>query len=96
MGMGEPLLNYDAVVSALRLMLDDLAYGLSKYRVTLSTSGVVPKMLRLQDVPAAQALHAPTDSDHLVPINRKYPLADLRQVCLDYFREPKRTLHLNT
>jgi 23S rRNA (adenine2503-C2)-methyltransferase len=96
MGMGEPLLNYDAVVSALRLMLDDLAYGLSKYRVTLSTSGVVPKMLRLsKDVPVALAvsLHAPTDElrNHLVPINRKYPLADLRQACVNYFtKESKR------
>ena len=79
MGMGEPLLNYDNTVSALRLMLDDHAYGLSRRRVTLSTSGVVPAMDRLrEDCPVALAvsLHAPNDSlrNVLVPINQKYPL----------------------
>ncbi len=96
MGMGEPLLNYDAVVSAMRLMLDDYAYGLSKYRVTLSTSGVVPMLHNLkQDIPTALAisLHAPNDElrDELVPINKKYPLKELLAVCRDYFEaEPRR------
>ncbi len=91
MGMGEPLLNYDAVVPALRLMLDDNAYGLSRRRVTVSTSGVVPMMDRLgADLPVALAvsLHAPNDAlrDDLVPLNRKYPLADLMAACRRYLR----------
>ncbi len=82
MGMGEPLLNYDAVLIALRLMLDDHAYGLSRRRVTVSTSGVVPMMDRLaQDCPVALAvsLHAPNDAlrNELVPLNQKYPLKEL-------------------
>lgn len=82
MGMGEPLLNYDALVSALELMLDDDAYGLSRRKVTVSTSGVVPMIDRLaRDCPVALAisLHAPTDAlrDQLVPLNKKYPLAEL-------------------
>src|SRR5690606_39485381 len=86
MGMGEPLLNYDQVLVALRLMLDDNAYGLSRRRVTVSTSGVVPMMDRLaQDCPVALAvsLHAPNDalSDQLVPLNRKYPLDDMLAAC---------------
>ncbi|HYF97809.1 MAG TPA: radical SAM protein, partial [Coxiellaceae bacterium] len=90
MGMGEPLLNYENVVPAMELMMHDLAYGLSKYRVTLSTSGVVPAMLKLQaDSPVALAvsLHAPTDElrNELVPINKKYPLKELMQVCRNYF-----------
>ena len=89
MGMGEPLLNYDAVVPALRLMLDDNAYGLSRRRVTLSTSGVVPMMDRLgADLPVALAvsLHAPNDAlrDELVPLNRKYPLRELMAACERY------------
>lgn len=89
MGMGEPLLNYDAVVSAMRLMLDDHAYGLSRRRVTLSTSGIVPMIDRLaNDLPVALAvsLHAPNDRlrDELVPINRKYPLAELMAACKRY------------
>lgn len=89
MGMGEPLANYDNVVRALRLMLDDNAYGLSRRRVTLSTSGIVPAMDRLgRDCPVALAvsLHAPTDAlrDVLVPINRKYPLAELMAACRRY------------
>ena len=89
MGMGEPLMNYDAVVPAMSLMLDDYAYGLSKRRVTLSTSGVVPKMYDLMRdtcVSLAVSLHAPTDElrDHIVPINRKYPLAELMQACREY------------
>lgn len=89
MGMGEPLLNYDQVVPAMRLMLDDNAYGLSRRRVTLSTSGVVPMMDRLsQDLPVALAvsLHASNDAlrDVLVPLNKKYPLADLMAACRRY------------
>jgi 23S rRNA (adenine2503-C2)-methyltransferase len=91
MGMGEPLLNFDQVVPAMDLMMDDMAYGLSKYRVTLSTSGVIPAMLRLkQESPAALAvsLHAPNDAlrNILVPINKKYPLKELMPVCRDYFQ----------
>lgn len=89
MGMGEPLLNYDNVVGAMRLMLDDNAYGLSRRRVTLSTSGVVPMMDRLaRDLPVALAvsLHAPADAlrDELVPLNRKYPLRELMGACQRY------------
>lgn len=89
MGMGEPLQNYAALVPALRLMLDDHAYGLSRRRVTVSTSGVVPMMDRLaQDCPVALAvsLHAPDDAlrDELVPLNRKYPLQELLDACLRY------------
>ncbi|MEJ2769500.1 23S rRNA (adenine(2503)-C(2))-methyltransferase RlmN [Mycetohabitans sp. B46] len=91
MGMGEPLLNFDAVVPAMRLMLDDHAYGLSRRRVTLSTSGVVPMIDRLAaELPVALAvsLHAPNDAlrDELVPLNRKYPLAELMAACNRYLR----------
>ena len=89
MGMGEPLQNYSALVPALRVMLDDHGYGLSRRRVTVSTSGVVPMIERLQaDCPVALAvsLHAPTDAlrDQLVPLNRKYPLAELLAACRHY------------
>jgi len=89
MGMGEPLLNYDATVRALKVMLDDHAYGLSRRRVTVSTSGIVPAMDRLsQDCPVALAvsLHAPNDRlrDQLVPINKKYPLKVLMAACQRY------------
>ena len=89
MGMGEPLQNYSALVPALRVMLDDHGYGLSRRRVTVSTSGVVPMIDRLaQDCPVALAvsLHAPNDAlrDSLVPINRKYPIAELMDACLRY------------
>ncbi|TSE24941.1 23S rRNA (adenine(2503)-C(2))-methyltransferase RlmN [Tepidimonas aquatica] len=89
MGMGEPLQNYAALVPALRVMLDDHGYGLSRRRVTVSTSGVVPMIDRLaQDCPVALAvsLHAPNDAlrDELVPLNRKYPLAELLDACLRY------------
>ena len=89
MGMGEPLLNYDNVLSALRLMLDDHAYGLSRRRVTVSTSGVVPMIDRLaHDCPVALAvsLHAPNDAlrDQLVPLNKKYPLKELLAACERY------------
>lgn len=91
MGMGEPLLNFDNVVSAMNLMMDDYAYGLSKRRVTLSTSGVVPDMLRLKKaspVALAVSLHAPNDQlrNQLVPLNKKYPLKTLMAVCRDYFK----------
>lgn len=96
MGMGEPLLNFDNVVSAMDIMMDDFAYGLAKRRVTLSTSGVVPDMLRLREaspVSLAVSLHAPNDAlrNELVPINKKYPLSQLMDVCKHYFQnEPKR------
>ncbi|MBD8050991.1 23S rRNA (adenine(2503)-C(2))-methyltransferase RlmN [Limnohabitans radicicola] len=89
MGMGEPLQNYSALVPALKAMLDDHGYGLSRRRVTVSTSGVVPMIDRLaQDCPVALAvsLHAPYDElrDNLVPLNRKYPLDELLQACTRY------------
>ena len=89
MGMGEPLLNYDNVIAAMNLMLDDLSYGLSKRRVTLSTAGVVPAIYKLKtDCPVSLAvsLHAPNDElrNQLVPINKKYPIEQLMQACHDY------------
>lgn len=89
MGMGEPLQNYGALVPALRAMLDDHGYGLSRRRVTVSTSGVVPMIERLrQDCPVALAvsLHAPDDGlrNDLVPLNRKYPLEELLAACVAY------------
>ncbi|MCG2593696.1 23S rRNA (adenine(2503)-C(2))-methyltransferase RlmN [Ramlibacter sp. XY19] len=95
MGMGEPLQNYSALVPALRVMLDDHGYGLSRRRVTVSTSGVVPMMDRLgEDVPVALAvsLHAPNDElrDKLVPLNKKYPLAELLDACNRYLAHAPR------
>ncbi len=95
MGMGEPLLNLDQVVPALKLMLDDNAYGLSRRRVTLSTSGVVPMMDRLRDacpVALAVSLHAPDDKlrDVLVPLNKKYPLSELMAACVRYLDKAPR------
>ncbi len=89
MGMGEPLLNFEPTVTALKLMLDDNAYGLSRRRVTLSTSGVVPMIDKLaQECPVALAvsLHAPNDAlrDSLVPLNKKYPLQELMAACKRY------------
>jgi 23S rRNA (adenine2503-C2)-methyltransferase len=89
MGMGEPLTNFDNVVAAMRIMLDDLGYGLSRRRVTLSTSGVVPGIYKLREecpVALAVSLHAPNDKlrDVLVPINKQYPIAKLMQACRDY------------
>ena len=89
MGMGEPLQNYSALVPALRIMLDDHGYGLSRRRLTVSTSGVVPMIERLmKDCPVALAvsLHAPNDPlrDELVPLNRKYPIDELLQACKAY------------
>jgi len=92
MGMGEPLLNFDNVVDAVNLMMDDNAYGLSKRRVTLSTSGVVPELDRLAqftDVSLAISLHAPNDAlrDKLVPLNKKYPIARLLESTRNYLRQ---------
>ena len=86
MGMGEPLLNFDNVVAAVRIMMDDFAYGLSKRRVTISTAGVIPAIDRLGDLldmRLAVSLHAPDDHlrDSLVPLNRKYPIAELMTAC---------------
>ena len=95
MGMGEPLLNYEPTLAALRIMLDDHGYGLSRRRVTVSTSGVVPMIDRLredQPVALAVSLHAPNDAlrDRLVPLNRKYPLAELMAACGRYLdRAPR-------
>ena len=95
MGMGEPLQNYSALVPALRIMLDDHGYGLSRRRVTVSTSGVVPMMDRLsQDCPVALAvsLHAPNDAlrNDLVPLNQKYPLHELIDACSRYLAHAPR------
>jgi 23S rRNA (adenine2503-C2)-methyltransferase len=89
MGMGEPLLNFDNVIAAMKLMLDDNAYGLSKRRVTLSTAGMVPMLDRLRaecPVSLAVSLHAPDDTlrNELVPLNRKYPIAVLLEACKRY------------
>jgi 23S rRNA (adenine2503-C2)-methyltransferase len=89
MGMGEPLLNFENTVTAVSLMLDDHAYGLSRRRVTISTSGIVPAMDRLRErmpVALAVSLHAPNDAlrDQLVPVNQKYPLKELMAACKRY------------
>ena len=89
MGMGEPLLNFDAVLAATELMMDDLAFGISKRRVTISTAGVVPgiyDLAKVSDVSLAISLHAPTDDlrNQLVPLNRKYPISDLLDACRHY------------
>ncbi len=95
MGMGEPLRNLDHVIPALRVMLDDNAYGLSRRRVTVSTAGVIPGIDRLRDecpVALAVSLHAPNDAlrDQLVPVNRKYPLAELVKACNRYLERAPR------
>lgn len=95
MGMGEPLLNFNNVVDALRIMMDDFAYGHGKRKVTLSTSGVVPAMDRLRetlDVSLAVSLHAADDAlrDRLVPLNRKYPLAELMGACRRFLQDKHR------
>ena len=100
MGMGEPLFNFDNVVAAMDLMMEDLAYGISKRRVTLSTSGVVPALDRLaqvSEVSLAISLHAPNDAlrNELVPINRKYPIASLLRSARHYIdaqRDSKRVV----
>ena len=96
MGMGEPLLNFDNVLPAMRLMLDDYAYGLSRRRVTLSTAGVVPMLERLREecpVSLAVSLHAPNDAlrDQLVPLNRKYPIRELLEACRRYCADSPRS-----
>lgn len=100
MGMGEPLLNFDNVVASMDLMMDDLAYGISKRRVTLSTSGVVPALDRLAEVSEASlaiSLHAPNDAlrDQLVPVNRRYPIRMLLESARRYIdaqRDQKRVV----
>lgn len=98
MGMGEPLFNCDNVLPAVNLMLDKDAYNLSKYRVTVSTSGVIPAMEKLRDTTDASlavSLHAPNNElrDELVPLNKKYPLEKLMPMCREYFtKEPKRSV----
>jgi len=92
MGMGEPLLNFDNVVSAMDLMMDDLAFGLSKRRITLSTAGVVPALDRLREVSGvslAVSLHATNDElrDEIVPINKKYPITELLAACRRYIED---------
>jgi len=99
MGMGEPLANYNAVLPAIRILLDDFGFGLSKRRVTVSTSGLVPFMDRLRgdvDTALAVSLHAPTDElrNQLVPINRKYPIADLLAACKRYTEGKDRKTHI--
>ncbi|MAR90742.1 MAG: 23S rRNA (adenine(2503)-C(2))-methyltransferase RlmN [Pseudomonadota bacterium] len=89
MGMGEPLLNFESVIHAMELMKDDLGYGIAKKRLTLSTSGIVPRMYELYeriDVSLAVSLHAPNDPlrDQLVPVNKKYPLSELMAACREY------------
>ena len=95
MGMGEPLLNYDNVVRAMGLMLDDFGFGLSKRRITLSTAGVVPALRQLRedcDVSLAVSLHAPDDllRNQLVPLNKKYPISVLLEACKEYVGEGRR------
>ena len=95
MGMGEPLLNYDNVVRAMGIMLDDYGYGLSKRRITLSTAGVIPMLKQLRedcDVSLAVSLHAPDDllRDQLVPLNKKYPIRELLDACKAYVGEGRR------
>ena len=92
MGMGEPLLNFEPVLEAISVLLDDLGYGISKRRLTLSTAGVVPAIRALSgrtDVALAISLHAPTDElrDQLVPINRRYPIAELLDACEAYLEK---------
>lgn len=95
MGMGEPLLNFDNVIAAMNLMMDDFTFGLSKRRVTISTSGIVPAMHRLNevcDVSMAVSLHAANDElrNELVPINQKYPLKELMAACREYAKQGPR------
>lgn len=95
MGMGEPLLNYENVLKTTQLMFDDNAYGLSKYKVTISTCGLIPEISRLREqseVALAVSLHAPTDElrSQLMPVNKKYPLKDLITVCNNYFQDQRR------
>lgn len=95
MGMGEPLLNFDNLLKSIQMMLEDNAYGLSKYRVTVSTAGLIPEIQKLREqseVALAISLHAPNDAlrDQLMPINKKYPLKELIKVCDTYFHDQRR------
>lgn len=95
MGMGEPLANFDNVVTAIRIMMDDNAYGLGKRKVTVSTAGIVPKIDKLRDeldVNLAVSLHAPNDEirNQLVPLNRRYPIAELMQACRRFIEDKNR------
>lgn len=95
MGMGEPLLNFDNVVSAMKIMQDDFCFGLSRRRITLSTAGVVPQIARLKQecpVSLAVSLHAPNDElrNELVPINKKYPIKVLLDACKEYVADSQR------
>ena len=98
MGMGEPLLNFDNVVKAVNIMMDDKAYGLSKYKVTISTIGIIPSLVKLADATEAAltvSLHATTNElrTQIMPINKKYPLEDLLDVCRNYFpKDSKRKI----
>ena len=99
MGMGEPLANYKNVVAAMQLMLDDLGYGISWRRVTLSTAGIVPMIDKLREdcrVSLAVSLHAPTDAvrDQIVPLNQKYPIAELLAACRRYVGEESKKRHI--
>ncbi len=99
MGMGEPLANYNALLPSIRILLDDFGFGLSKRRVTVSTSGLVPFIDRLRedaDTALAVSLHAPNDAlrDELVPINRKYPIAELMDACRRYVDGKDRKTHI--
>lgn len=95
MGMGEPLLNFDNVISSMKIMQDDFCFGLSRRRITLSTAGVVPQIARLKEecpVSLAVSLHAPNDElrDELVPINKKYPIDVLLDACREYVADSQR------
>ena len=99
MGMGEPLANYGAVIPAIKILLDDFGFGLSKRRVTVSTSGLVPQMDKLRaevDTALAVSLHAPNDElrNELVPINQKYPIAELMEACRRYLAGKDRKSHI--
>jgi 23S rRNA (adenine2503-C2)-methyltransferase len=99
MGMGEPLLNEKSVYNACNLLLDDLAFGLSRRKVTISTSGVVPALYRMADttpVSLAISLHAPNDvlRDELVPINQKYPINELMDACQNYLTSGTQERHI--
>jgi 23S rRNA (adenine2503-C2)-methyltransferase len=99
MGMGEPLANYNSLLPAIRILLDDFGFGMSKRRVTVSTSGLVPFIDRLRedcDTALAVSLHAPNDAlrDQLVPINRKYPIAELMDACRRYTAGKDRKMHI--
>jgi 23S rRNA (adenine2503-C2)-methyltransferase len=92
MGMGEPLLNLENVVAASNIMMDDLAYGLSKYKVTVSTCGIVPmmdKLAEMSEAALAVSLHAPNDEirNQIMPINKKYPLTELITACKRFFKK---------